>query len=239
MTWPWRDLFILTEAGISAESGLGTFRDKDVLWTRYDLSEVASLAGYQRDPVKVLDFYNARRSNLETAAPNAAHAALARLQTALASRGANAFLCTQNVDDLHERGGSSQVHHMHGELRKARCGACGVISFATENITIAQRCADCGRVGRMRPHIVWFGEIPFGMDALYGQLDRSDAFISIGTSGSVYPAAGFVDHARTRGLFTLELNLEPSENPHCFDDARYGPASDIVPRWVEDVIAGL
>lgn len=230
-------IFVLTGAGVSAESGLGTFRDKDGLWTRVDLAEVASVEGYRRNPQKVLDFYNARRRNLAEAAPNAAHRALARLQQGLAARGGDLFLCTQNVDDLHERGGAASVVHMHGELLKARCEDCGDIRPCTEDIYIDTGCLACGRVGGVRPHIVWFGEMPLDLDRIYEALANAELFVAIGTSGAVYPAAGFVSAARRGGLRTFELNLEPSDNAALFHGGEYGPASKIVPAWVDTVLA--
>lgn len=224
-------IFILTGAGISAESGLGTFRDKDGLWTKYDLSEVASIEGYLRNPKLVLDFYNARRKNLLEARHNPAHEALARLQAAR-----RVTLVTQNVDDLHEQGGSRDVLHMHGELKKQRCGACGAVSVIEADMSVHDACAACGVVGRMRPDIVWFGEIPMHMDVIYERLATADLFVSIGTSGSVYPAAGFVSAAREMGVATMEINLEPSENAWAFGRTRYGPASVAVPAWVDEVL---
>jgi NAD-dependent deacetylase len=232
-------LFILTGAGISAESGLGTFRDKDGLWTRYNLAEVASLDGYRRNPQRVLDFYNARRANLDGASPNPAHHALVRLQRAFHAAGNGCFLCTQNVDDLHEQAGAVDVAHMHGELRKKRCGACDAISPCEEDINLTAACDRCGRAGALRPHIVWFGEMPLHLDQIYQHLELADVFIAIGTSGAVYPAAGFVEEARAHGIKTAELNLEPSDNAYLFDERRYGLASVIVPQWVDEMIAAL
>jgi NAD-dependent deacetylase len=239
MEAPWGNLFILTGAGLSAESGLGTFRDKDGLWTRYNLGEVASLEGYLRNPSKVLEFYNARRRNLEGARANAAHLALAQLEAAYRSAGKSVFICTQNVDDLHEQAGSQGVLHMHGELRKARCGACGAVWPCQGDLTLTQSCAACHVTGHCRPHIVWFGEAPFQMDEIALRLKNSDLFVSIGTSGSVYPAAGFVREAKSLGIYTIEINLEPSDNAEIFDDAFYGPASTAVPEWVQTLLREL
>lgn len=232
------NVFVLTGAGISAESGLGTFRDTSGIWTQYDLSEVATPEGFARDPAKVRAFYNARRTNLEGAAPNAAHTALARLQAGLAVKDGRLFLCTQNVDDLHEQGGCVDVVHMHGELRVTRCHACGATWPDLDPLNADIGCPACGRVGTARPHVVWFGEEPLFLDAIGDALEESDLFVSIGTSGSVYPAAGFVAEARRLGLRTCELNLEPSDNARAFDERRYGPATEVVPAWVEEVLGG-
>jgi NAD-dependent deacetylase len=183
-------VFVLTGAGVSAESGLGTFRDVDGLWTRYDLNEVATPEGFARDPDKVHAFYNARRRNLAEASPNAAHTALARLQQGLAARGGELFLCTQNIDDLHEQGGAVDVVHMHGEMGKVRCEGCGTVTLWREDLSTATPCPACGRTGGMRPHVVWFGETPLEMDRIYSALLAADRFVAVGTSGAVYPAAG-------------------------------------------------
>jgi|CXWL01.1.fsa_nt_gi NAD-dependent deacetylase len=231
-------IFILTGAGISAESGLGTFRDVGGLWSQYKIEDVATIAGYRRDPQRVLDFYNVRRSVHRDVAPNAAHVALARLQAGLAARGGGLTLCTQNIDNLHERGGAHDVIHMHGEIGKFRCHTCGDVGPAEGELSLERACGACGGVGGMRPHVVWFGEMPLEMDRIYEELASADLFVSIGTSGSVYPAAGFVDAARRGGIATMELNLEPSENADMFDDARYGPATGIVPAWVDELLGG-
>ena len=233
------NVFILTGAGISAESGLSTFRDKDGLWSRYRIEDVASIEGYRRDPQRVLDFYNLRRSAHGDVKPNAAHAALAKLEAHWSERGASVTICTQNIDNLHERAGSTRVIHMHGELAKARCHDCGDISLADGDLSANLGCAACGRIGGMRPHVVWFGEIPLAMDDIYEALAASNLFVSIGTSGSVYPAAGFVRAAREAGMATMEINLEPSENASAFDVARYGKASEAVPLWVDEMIGSL
>lgn len=232
------NVFVLTGAGISAESGLGTFRDTSGIWTRYDLSEVATPEGFARDPAKVRAFYNARRANLADARPNAAHTALARLQAGLAARGGRLFLCTQNVDDLHEQGGCAEVVHMHGELRVTRCHGCGATWPDAGPLDADGACPACRVVGTARPHVVWFGEEPLFLDAIDDALEESDLFVSIGTSGSVYPAAGLVTQARRLGIRTCELNLEPSDNARAFDERRYGPATDVVPAWAQDVLKG-
>lgn len=230
-------IVILTGAGISAESGLGTFRDKDGLWTRYDLEDVATPQGFARDPAFVHEFYNARRQGLKTAEPHAAHAALARLEAAAPA--GTVLLVTQNVDDLHERAGSRHLIHMHGELAKVRCDACETVVEHRDDLSTASVCGHCGATGFMRPHVVWFGEMPLLMDEIYRALDECDLFVSIGTSGTVYPAAGFVAHVRRRRWAqTVELNLDPSEGHSLFAERRYGAASAIVPEFVEDVLAG-
>jgi NAD-dependent deacetylase len=231
-------VFVLTGAGISAESGLGTFRDRDGLWARYDLAAVATPEGFARDPARVHAFYDARRRGLAEARPNEAHAALARLERGLAERGGRLWLCTQNIDDLHERAGSTEVAHMHGELFKARCLACGAVSDWRGDMGLQAACPACGRAGRLRPHVVWFGEMPLHMDEIGEALVDADLFVAIGTSGSVYPAAGFVAEARAAGVGTCEINLAPSDNAWMFDERRYGPATATVPAWVEALLAG-
>lgn len=230
------NIFILTGAGVSAESGLSTFRDKDGLWTQYPIEEVASIQGYERNPQRVLEFYNLRRGKLSGIAPNPAHIALARLEHAWEARGALMTLCTQNIDNLHEQAGSRRVIHMHGELAKARCHDCGDITLADGDLSTNLGCGACGRIGGLRPHVVWFGETPLFMDEIYEALARADLFVSIGTSGAVYPAAGFVNAAREAGIPTMEINLEPSDNARAFDAARYGKASEAVPAWVKEMI---
>ena len=225
-------ILILTGAGISAESGLGTFRDVDGLWTKYDLEDVATPEGFARNPTLVHDFYNARRANCLEAAPNAAHGALGRLQT---EHTGLVTLVTQNVDDLHERGGARDVIHMHGELAGALCAACDHRWTAPREMSPTAPCPSCS-APRTRPDIVWFGEMPYQMDAIYAALGEADLFVAIGTSGTVYPAAGFVGEARAMGIPTLELNLEPSDTAGIFDDARFGPATEIVPAWVDEVL---
>ena len=232
-------IFVLTGAGVSAESGLGTFRDKDGVWTKYDLNEVATPEGFARDPAKVRAFYNARRENLAGAQPNAAHYALAKLEAGLAARGGELWLCTQNVDDLHEKAGSKRVIHMHGELAVTRCHLCQATRPDAGPLTAEAVCEVCGRAGGARPHVVWFGETPLYMDEIEDALAEADLFVSIGTSGSVYPAAGFVTEARAMGIATCEINLEPSANAYVFDEKVYGPASETAPAWVERVLKAL
>ena len=225
-----KHIVILTGAGISAESGLGTFRDKGGLWDQYDLEEVATPQGFARNPAFVHDFYNARRAGVIAAEPNPAHLALSGLER---EHGGKVVVVTQNIDDLHERAGSSDVVHMHGEMLKGRCGACGKVSEWRENMTLESPCPGCSVTGRMRPHVVWFGEMPFEMERIENELKRCDLFLSIGTSGNVYPAAGFVSEVRAYGrAHTVELNLEPSQSQTLFAEHIYGPASQVVPAYV-------
>lgn len=237
MTLP--NVFILTGAGISAESGLSTFRDKHGLWSRYRIEDVASIEGYRRDPHRVLEFYNLRRNAHGDVKPNAGHIALAKLEQHWDARGGVVTICTQNIDNLHERAGSKRVVHMHGELAKVRCHDCGDVTLADGDLSVNLGCAACGRTGGIRPHVVWFGETPLEMDAIYDALAASKLFVSIGTSGSVYPAAGFVRAAREAGIATMEINLGPSENAEAFDVGRYGKASEAVPAWVDEMIGSL
>jgi NAD-dependent deacetylase len=231
-------VFILTGAGISAESGLGTFREPGGIWARFDPMTLATPEGFARDPVAVHEFYNLRRRNLLGARPNAAHLALARLEAGLAARGGGLFLCTQNIDDLHEQAGSVSVHHMHGELLKARCAACGTVVPCRDDLSVERRCGACGRQGTLRPDVVWFGEMPVGLDVIEAALAGADLFVAIGTSGAVYPAAGYVGLARDLGLRTVELNLEPSDTAALFEERRLGPATETVPAFVEALLGG-
>lgn len=225
-------IIVLTGAGVSAESGLGTFRDEDGIWSQYDLSEVATPEGFAKNPGLVHDFYNARRRNLLDAAPNAAHLALAAYER---ERPGDLLIVTQNIDDLHERAGSTAVVHMHGELLKALCAVCGERREQREDLSPATTCAYCGAAA-MRPDVVWFGEVPYDLEWIGEALEKADLFVSIGTSGHVYPAAGFVDAARDLGLRTLELNLEATS--HAFHEAKIGPATSVVPVWVEGLLRG-
>ena len=222
-----KEIVILTGAGVSAESGLGTFRDASGLWTKYDLSEVATPEGYAADPAKVHDFYNARRANAAAAEPNAAHFALAKLS--------GATLVTQNVDGLQEAAGSKNVIHMHGALDRMRCTNCTFKGPAMAEIHPSSTCSDCGAKA-LRPDIVWFGEIPMHMELITQKLLEAKLFVAIGTSGTVYPAAGFVERARANGAHTLEINLEPSEVQSAFHEKRYGPAGELVPAWVDEML---
>ena len=229
--------FVLTGAGISAESGLGTFRDAGGIWARFEPMKLATPEAFAFDPATVLGFYDMRRRNLLAAQPNAAHRALAELDAGLAARGGGLFLCTQNIDDLHERAGSPAVHHMHGELLKARCMGCGAVVSWRDDLPVAAACPGCGRAGGMRPDVVWFGEMPYGLDRIEAALAAADLFVAIGTSGAVYPAAGYVAEARALGIATVEVNLEPSDNAAAFDDARYGAATETVPALVAALLA--
>lgn len=229
------NIVILTGAGISAESGLDTFRDSGGLWARYRIEDVATPQAFRRDPALVQDFYNMRRAELARVAPNPAHDALARLE---AAHQGGFLLVTQNVDDLHERAGSRNVLHMHGELLKARCLACGHVAPWHGPIEPASACPACGAT-RLRPHIVWFGEYPLGLDRIESALAKADLFLSIGTSGAVYPAAGFVATLRSFGrAHCIEINLEPSEGSHHFHEKLHGKAGQLVPELVERLLAG-
>lgn len=223
-------VFVLTGAGVSAESGLGTFRDAGGIWERFDPMKLATPEAFARDPATVHAFYNARRRNMRAARPNAAHAALADL-----ARGTDLFLCTQNIDDLHEQAGSPQVHHMHGELLKALCEVCGTTHPWRDDLSALDACPACGAAA-LRPDVVWFGEIPYGLGRIEAELEDADLFLAIGTSGAVYPAAGYVEMARGLGIRRVEINLEPSDNAHAFDDRRYGPATAEVPRFVAELL---
>jgi NAD-dependent deacetylase len=226
-------IVILTGAGISAESGLRTFRAADGLWENHRVQEVATPEAFRRDPSLVYRFYNERRRSLPTVRPNAAHLALARLEREWAGE---VLLVTQNVDDLHDRAGSRNLLHMHGELLKARCQGCGTTHPWPEDMDHDSRCPTCGR-SPVRPHIVWFGEMPLEMDRIYRALDRCDLFVAIGTSGHVYPAAGFVE-AVGPGTRTVELNLEPSLVASAFQEARTGKATELVPAFVDELLGG-
>jgi len=226
---------ILTGAGISAESGLATFRDADGLWEQHDPMTIATPEAFARDPALVYRFYNARRNQLAGAQPNAAHLALAQLQQA---PGAEVFLVTQNVDDLHERAGSAQVCHMHGELQSMLCQACDTVMPALADYDSDSICTACNTRGRLRPDIVWFGEMPYHMDHIDRQLADCDLFVAIGTSGVVYPAAGFVRQASRHGATTVEINKEISEVSSYFQLQRQGPATREVAALVRELLAG-
>lgn len=226
-------IVVLSGAGLSAASGLGTFRDVGGLWSQYDLEDVATPQGFARDPKLVHDFYNARRANCIAAMPNPAHDALARLTQARA----DVMLVTQNIDDLLERAGAAGVVHMHGELMRGLCAACGHRWDAPPRMSPDDPCPDCG-VTATRPDVVWFGEIPYHMDRIADALATCDLFVSIGTSGSVYPAAGFVAEAAAMGAHTLELNLDASDTSDLFAEHRHGPAETLVPAWVDAILAG-
>ena len=224
-------LVVLTGAGISAESGLRTFRAADGLWEDHRVEDVATPEAFRRDPDLVYRFYNERRRSLASVEPNAAHLALAQLE---ATWPGELLLVTQNVDDLHDRAGSRNLLHMHGELKKGRCLGCGTILAWDADMDRASRCPVCAQ-GRVRPHIVWFHEVPLDMDRIYDALERCDLFVAIGTSGHVYPAAGFVQ-AVPPGARTLELNLEPSLVASAFQEIRQGPATELVPAFVKDLL---
>ena len=224
---------VLTGAGISAESGVPTFRDADGLWEGYDPMQVATPEAFEADPALVQWFYDERRAALARVEPNAAHRALARLEESL---GDDLLLVTQNVDDLHERGGSRRVLHMHGRLRAAWCTACDARHEWTGTLGDAPACSGCG-ARALRPDIVWFGEMPYGMDDIHQALWEADLFVAIGTSGLVYPAAAFVHYAEAGGADTLELNLEASDGVGDFRRSRQGPATELVPAWVEELLA--
>lgn len=228
------NLVILTGAGISAESGVATFRDAGGLWEGHRIEDVATPEAFAVQPEVVHQFYNMRRAALARVQPNRAHLALAELERRW--RG-EFLLITQNVDDLHERAGSSRLVHMHGELKKARCEICRSIFVWEEDLTTATPCPHCGRAGRLRPHIVWFGEMPLEMDRLYAALEKTDLFLAIGTSGQVYPAAGFVDLARATGAHCIEINAEPTGVSPYFHERRHGPATLEVTRWVQEQLA--
>ncbi len=229
-------IVILTGAGISAESGINTFRDAGGLWENHRIEDVATPEAFQRDPHGVHDFYNRRREQLRDPAirPNAAHQALAELEQALPGQ---VLVVTQNVDDLHERAGSGNVIHMHGELLKARCQSTDALVPAEQALHPALTCTVCGAAGCLRPHVVWFGEMPLEMERIYAALAGCEHFISIGTSGNVYPAAGFVAEARASGAHTTELNLEPSEQLTAFHEHRHGRATELVPAYVNELLA--
>jgi len=229
------NIVILTGAGVSAESGIDTFRDGGGLWEQHRVEDVATPEAFARDPALVQRFYDMRRAAIQTKEPNAAHAALARLD---AEWRGELLIVTQNVDDLHERAGAKRLLHMHGEHLKAWCTACDARSDWLSPLGDGPACPACGTAGHLRPDVVWFGEMPYHMEDIYRALSRADLFVSIGTSGAVYPAAGFVREARAAGARTLELNMEPSQGSHWFDDARHGPATALVPGWVEEVLGG-
>lgn len=229
-------IVILTGAGISAESGINTFRDAGGLWENHRIEDVATPEAFQRDPHGVQSFYNRRREQLRDPAiqPNAAHRALAELEQALPGQ---VLVVTQNVDDLHERAGSRNVIHMHGELLKARCQSTETLVPADRDLDPALSCTVCGAAGCLRPHVVWFGEMPLEMERIYATLAGCERFISIGTSGNVYPAAGFVAEARANGAHTTELNLEPSEQLTAFHEHRHGRATELVPAYVRELLS--
>ena len=230
-----KHIVILTGAGISAESGIDTFRADGGLWEQYPVEQVATPEGFAADPDLVHHFYNLRRAALKTVQPNPAHFALAKLQKGLQAKGGSLTLVTQNVDDLHERGGVSDTIHMHGILTSMLCGSCKARWEWRDDTTADMPCPSCSTPAT-RPDIVWFGEMPYFMDEIERALTACDLFVSIGTSGAVYPAAGYVQMARQMGKRTLELNLEPSQGSRFFDECRHGMAGTIVPDWVDEVL---
>jgi NAD-dependent deacetylase len=225
-------IVILTGAGISAESGIATFRGPGGLWEGHRVEDVCTPEALARDPALVHRFYDLRRAALASVSPNAAHDALARLDR---EWGGELLIVTQNVDDLHERAGAVRLLHMHGELRSALCAACGTRRAWTAALPPGSACPACGAAA-LRPDIVFFGEMPYQMERIEDVLSRADLFVSIGTSGAVYPAAGFVRLARNHGAATLELNLDPSEGSAWFDETRLGRAATLVPAWVDEVL---
>ncbi|QUJ76944.1 NAD-dependent deacylase [Sulfitobacter albidus] len=226
-------IVILTGAGISAESGIETFRAETGLWAQHRVEDVATPEGFAKDPKLVVDFYNARRATAAAAQPNAAHRALARLE---AEHDGEVLVVTQNVDDLHERGGSQNLIHMHGALNSALCAACDHRWPAPMTMAVGDACPSCGAAAA-RPDIVWFGEMPYQMDRIFETLGRCDVFAAIGTSGNVYPAAGFVAEAARAGAETVEINLERSAVGSQFDSARLGPATQTVTAWVDEILS--
>jgi NAD-dependent deacetylase len=235
----YKRIVILTGAGISAESGIATFRDRDGIWAKVDVRDVATPEAFQRNPRLVLDFYNARRKTSAAARPNAAHLALARLEAGHGVDGAGVLVVTQNIDLLHEAAGTRNLIHMHGQGNQSLCNHCGARHpWGLEDLTVEQACHACGRAGGLRPDVVWFGEMPYHMERIYQEVGRADLFLSIGTSGNVYPASGFVAEARRNGARAVELNLEPSEGASMFHEAQHGPASEIVPAYVDRLLQG-
>ena len=230
-----RNIVILTGAGVSAESGLATFRGPDGLWEGHRVEDVCTPEAFARDPALVHAFYDERRAKLGTVEPNPAHRALARLDKEWPGE---LLLVTQNVDDLHDRAGSKRLVHMHGELASGWCLRCDERFPWSGPMGEGAECASCGTSGAVRPDIVWFGEMPYEMERIDDALRGCDLFVSIGTSGAVYPAAGFVQSARYAGAKTLEINLEPSLGSYLFHESRVGRAGDLVPRWIDEVLAG-
>ena len=230
-----QSIAVLTGAGISAESGIKTFRDSGGLWEKYRVEEVASPEGFAADPVLVHRFYNMRRHRLLHGGiePNPAHLALAKLDREFPG---DFLLVTQNIDNLHERAGSQRLLHMHGEILKMRCSDSGQVYPIDRDLSVEDRCECCNGPARLRPHVVWFGEMPMEMDRIYNALENCDLFISIGTSGNVYPAAGFVQLAREAGAHTVEINPEPSAVQSAFHDHIYGPAGEKVPEFTDGLL---
>lgn len=230
-----RSILILTGAGISAESGVGTFRDKGGIWEQYKVEDVATPEAFQRNPKLVHDFYNMRRRAHRDVKPNAAHLALARLERDYRGQ---VTIVTQNVDHLHELAGSKNLIHMHGEAMKAWCRTCDERIAWADDLSLETECPKCAARGSLRPDVVWFGEVPYHMDRIFEALTGADLFISIGTSGNVYPAAGFVAAARQNGAHTVELNLERTDGAAHFLEAHHGKATEIVPWYVDRLLSG-
>ena len=230
----YRNIVILTGAGMSAESGLATFRGPEGLWEGHRVEDVATPEAFARDPALVYKFYDARRARLDEVEPNAAHKALAKLD---AEWPGELLIVTQNVDDLHERAGAKRLLHMHGELTSGWCLACDQRFGWQGPMGEGSACPMCQITGHVRPDIVWFGEMPYEMERIDEALTSCDLFVSIGTSGAVYPAAGFVQTARYSGARTVEINLEPSQGSLFFDERRYGPAGVEVPKWVDEILS--
>jgi len=226
-------IVVLTGAGISAESGVPTFRDAGGLWEGHRVEDVATPEGFEADPELVLRFYDERRRGVASVVPNEAHRALAALEDVIRD---HLLVVTQNVDDLHERAGSRNLVHMHGELRRALCAVCGSRPEWTGDLVDRPPCPVCGE-RMLRPDVVWFGEMPYGLDRIEQAVVACDVFVSIGTSGAVYPAAGYVALAAAFGARTVELNLEPTDAAVPFDEVRTGRAGEVVPAWVDEVIA--
>lgn len=232
---PTSSIVVLTGAGISAESGISTFRDSNGLWENHQIEDVATPEAFVRNPQLVHRFYNLRRAQLRTVEPNAAHTALARLEAAWPGE---FLLITQNVDDLHERAGSRKMAHMHGELRKVRCVFCQIIHRWDDDVTPESPCPECGTRKSLRPHIVWFGEMPLELGRIHEVLPACGLFIAIGTSGVVYPAAGFIERV-SPFAYTIEINKEPTEVSSGFFEQRTGNATECVPALVDELLAGL
>lgn len=232
MTAP--SLVVLTGAGVSADSGVDTFRTKGGLWDRYDWRDVATPEGFAANPGRVYEFYDLRRAGLPTVRPNPAHEALAALEARLEAAGGRLTLVTQNVDDLHQRAGSRRVLPIHGRIDQALCPACGGVHHWPGSLGPDDACPGCGQTG-LRPNVVWFGEVPYHLEAVEDAMAEADIFVQLGTSGAVYPAAGLAQAAAALGLRRVELNLEPSDNAVYFDETHYGPAAQIVPRWAKEL----
>lgn len=235
-----RHIFVMTGAGVSAPSGIQTFRGSDGLWNGHKVEEVATPWAFEENPNRVHEFYNDRRDDMRSKKPNAAHLALGRLYEATCGMSSeteldiDCTLITQNIDDLHERGGVEQLVHMHGDIYSRRCVDCWHIEEHRGNTSVGDMCPHCS--GKIRPHIVWFGESPFGMEGINLCLEKCDLFVSIGTSGLVAPACNFVEIAKENGAQTLEFNLERTAISHHFDECVLGDVTDTVPQWIDRLI---